>query len=354
MFNLCEVTKTELEHIATKDYIPYALTGARVLHRQGHFGTGVKVAVVDTGCDYNHEAIKAKIVERTHNLTYYSPNDSIDDEGHGTHVASSILEIATDSEVVPYKVLAPEGGGEWSWLITALNQIADRDDIDVINMSLSGHFSCSELHLLDQLHEAINRCHDKNIFMVCASGNTGAETTLYPACFDEVTTVGAVDINRNEALFSTLSDQVDVCQVGVDVIGAKLGGGYIKMTGTSMAAPLVSGIAGLLIGKYKEQNGGKRPEGRLIHNMLKLSAIDMNIKGLDTKTGAGFISLDPSAGVLEMQIGIPKYFINGKEFQMDGTPYLNTKENRSYVPIRYANYGKLIDWDVMTKKITIV
>lgn len=349
MFTNDDLIVESIESYDPKDLIPYHLTGARVLHKQGYFGSSVKVAVVDTGCDFNHDALRERIKERNHNFCGYN-DSSMDDHSHGSHVASTIAELAPKAEIVPIKVLSPMDGKN-SWLISGLEYLVSRDDIDVVNMSLSGTLKVGSDDY-NRIHNAIKSLVDKNVFVVVASGNTGKESVRYPAYFEEVTTVGAVDVYKHEALFSTESPHVDMCQVGVNLIGAKLGGGYCKMSGTSMATPMVAGIAALLIDKYKSQHDGKRPDGRLIHHMLKLSAIDIGVKGLDKKTGAGFISLDPSAAIIQMTIDEKVYSINGEEHVMDVAPFI--KENRSFVPVRYASHEKFVDWDGTTRTITIV
>lgn len=339
MFKLSKVEVTELKNVKDEDKIPYHLTGRKVLHVQGFSGKGVKVAVVDTGCDWNHEALKDNIKdhEKDHNMCGYL-GGGMDDDGHGTHVASTIVEIAPDVEIAPYKCLAPYGG-ENKWVIRALNEIADRDDIDVVNMSISSNMRVGSIDQV-ALHEVIKRLHAKNVYMVVASGNTGDERELFPACFEEVTTVGAVDINKHEAMFSTLSNHVDVCQVGVELLGAKLGGGYVKYSGTSMATPMISGMVSLLICKYKAQHENIRPEGKFIHAMLKLMAIDLGVSGLDLKTGAGFSTFDPTTSIIKMELGSKEYEVNGKKKLMDVVTYLDEETNRTMVSARFANDGK--------------
>lgn len=331
-----------------KDSIPYKLSGSDVLHKQGYLGAGVKIAVLDTGADLNHPLLKDRIKETNHKTVAYLTN-AMDEEGHGTHVCGTYAINSPQSEIIPWKVIAPYGG-DFEWLAQALNEVADRDDIDVVNMSLSGKMikGSTEYNLV---YQSILRCVQKNIFIVVASGNTGAETELYPACFEEVTTVGAVDINKKEALFSTLSNHVDMCQVGVDLVSANLGGGYCALSGTSMATPMVGSLAALLIGKHKEMFG-KRPSGSELHRMLKLFSLDLGIKGTDSKTGSGFISLNPSASIISMTIGSTMVKYNGIPQTMELAPFITS--NRTVVPVRYANLGKLVLWDSITKEVTVV
>lgn len=339
VFKLNKVTKTKIEVVDALDLIPYHLTGKSLLASQGYDGTGIKVAVIDTGVNWNHSAIGDSVVEQDHNLCGYA-GGSMDDDGHGTHVSSTILEIAPSVEIVPYKTIAPYGGDN-EWTVKAVEELAERDDIDVVNMSISSNMKRGSADEI-RFHEAIQKLSDKNVFICVASGNTGKETELFPACFDEVTTVGAIDINRHEALFSTESEYVDVCQCGVDVLGADYIGGYIKYSGTSMATPMVSGMVALLVQKYKEQHNSERPSGSLMNKMLKLFAVDLGVKGLDSKTGAGYITFKPSASVIKMTIGEKLYTVNGEELEMDVAPQLTN--NRTMLPIRYASYGKEVIW----------
>jgi len=340
MFKLDKFTSQNVGELTDFDMIPYKLTGVDTLHAQGFVGQKTKVAVIDTGCDWNHTMLKDNIVIKTENLCG-SLGGSMDDDGHGTCVASTIVTLAPQCEIIPIKVLMPYYGGENAWVIAGVRRAVELG-ADVINMSLSSNMKIgSSDHIA--FENAIDYANENNIFVVVASGNTGKETTLFPACFDKVTTVGAVDVNKHEALFSTLSDKVDVCQVGVDLVGAKLNGGYVKMSGTSMATPMVTGMTTCLVGKYKEQHDGRRPTGTFVNNMLRLLAMDIGVKGIDNKSGAGFISFNPNAKILDFETGTDFFTSNGEKVQMDViTQRIN---NRNMLPVRYANHGKLVCWD---------
>jgi len=334
--------------MSDKGKIAYKLTGADLLAAQGYNGKGIKVAVLDTGADYNHPLLAPRIKERNHKTVAYL-TDCMDEEGHGTHVCGVYALLAPECEIIPWKVIAPYGG-EFSWLAQALNEVADRDDIDIVNMSLSGQMVVGSAEYI-LVHEAVKRCVAKDIFVNVASGNTGTETELYPACFDEVTTWGAVDIYKASALFSTESNQIDVCQIGVDLMSCALGSGYVSLSGTSMATPMGGAITALLAGKYKEMFG-KRIPGKVLYQMLKLSAVDLGIKGLDKKTGAGYVSLNASASIVTMTLDSNNYKVNNVPKTMDTAPFL--KQSRTFVPVRYASEGGLVIWDPYTREVTIV
>ena len=92
---------------------------------------------------------------------------------------------------------------------------------------------------------------DKGIPVIVAAGNTGDEQYFWPAGFYDVISVGAVDINKKAAWFTTMNDEVDLCQIGVDVTVAGLNNTYEVVNGTSFACPIVTQIAVTLLSKYK-------------------------------------------------------------------------------------------------------
>jgi major intracellular serine protease len=135
--------------------------------------------------------------------------------------------------------------------------------------------------------------------VIVAAGNTGTEALVYPGALDTVVAVGAVDVGRQIANFSTQGNAVDLCQIGVDVPSADAHGtGYVNMSGTSMASPKVAGIAALLISKSKQQASqydipltGVQME-YAYYKALKYIALDLGVAGTDKLYGAGFCTFN--------------------------------------------------------------
>lgn len=184
---------------------------------------------------------------------YTNDNDNpVDDNGHGTHV-SGIIDADTDNaagvagvthgaKLVSLKVLDASGFATTKDAIAAVYYAAD-NGCKVINMSFGGYSSSQGFQ------DAITYAYDKGAVSVAAVGNEGWSLTSYPAGFDHVIGVGAIDSSCNVASFSNFNFSVDVVAPGVNIESttwSASGAGYGYMTGTSMAAPHVTGIAALM------------------------------------------------------------------------------------------------------------
>jgi len=318
-------------------------SGRQSFYSQGIFGEDAVVAVIDTGVSL-HEEFEDRLLEGYNtNRTYSNRKQWQDDRGHGTHVASSIagknVGIAPKAKILPIKVLDGAGGCQYPQDIVKGVDYArnwrgpNGERVNIISMSLGGNAKAFGSYL-DDLEDSIKACVNSGILVVCAAGNTGTETDHFPASFEEPVCVGAVDHDKKQALFTTTGKQVDVCQVGVDVIGAYLYGGYITLSGTSMATPIVSGIAALLISQYYKKTG-KYPEERKVYEALKIySTKDLGIKGIDKVFGAGFVSLQPLDVDIKLVIGDNNMYINGQAIKTDSPPIIHN--NRFYVPLRWV------------------
>jgi subtilisin family serine protease len=223
-------------------------------------GKGIKIGVIDTGIDYMHEAFgggfgKGYKVAGGYDFVN-NDNDPMDDNGHGTHVAgiiagesNSFSGIAPDAILYAYKVLDATGSGSMSTVIEGIEQ-ALADSVNIINLSLGS----SSGDPSDILSQAVNQAVESGVIVVAAAGNNGDYGTIgSPGAAQFALTVGAVDANGQIASFSSKGPsggdyglKPDIVAPGVNILSAQLNGGYITMTGTSMAAPFVTGLAARL------------------------------------------------------------------------------------------------------------
>ena len=217
----------------------------------GVTGKGTTIAVIDTGVDFDHPEFSERIVGGYD----FVDGDSIADDGngHGTHVAGTIAAandgngttgVAYDADIMPLRVLNNDGYGWTSDIISAVRWAAD-NGADVINLSLGGEgYSLA-------MADAISYASSRGSVVVMAAGNFGGSSPDYPAAhaINHGIAVGAVDRNRALAGFSNRAGATELDYVtapGVNVYSAVPGGGYASFNGTSMAAPHVAGVAGLL------------------------------------------------------------------------------------------------------------
>ena len=262
------------------------LHGARKLRQDDLTGTGVRVAVIDSGIDHAHPGFNDAV--RTKRWFRFGTPLSQDD--HGTHVAGTIHFMAPDAEIFDYRVFGQDGDFDGDTAIAkSIRSAVDVDKCHVINMSLR----CS-YPVRPDVKKAIKYAKKKGVHMVCAAGNDGDgdpntnELYSYPARFDETISVAAV---RKEdgfpaAEFSESNPQVTYSGIGKDVVSLKPGGGIQTMSGTSMATPHVTGLIACLLSGNPTKYNDKQLRALLKNNY----AVDIAQKGYDTQTGEGFVT----------------------------------------------------------------
>jgi len=302
------------------------LSGRKSFYTQGIYGQEVVLAVVDTGVS-PHPELRGRLLPGR-SFVEYTPM-TFDDNGHGTHVAGSIagqnVGIAPRANILPVKVLNDKGEGSLNNLIRGLEWVNDyrsRDGrkVNIVNMSLSVDTTISAEER-DALHKVIKKLVDNNIAVIVSAGNTGKEEIRYPAAFDEVICVGAVDITRKRALFSTMGEHIDVCQIGVNVISLWHKGGYAVMSGTSMSTPLVSGIGALIASKYKLTFKENITEDYLWRS-IKFNTKDLGIKGVDREYGTGFCTLQPLELQMVMKQNSPFLRVNEEIYRLERPAFI--------------------------------
>ncbi len=267
----------------------------------GYTGEGVTVAVLDTGIDPDHPDIKNQLDE----AVSFVPEEVVDDKnGHGTHVASTVLGsgdasegqykgVAPDARLIVGKVLGDGGTGLTSWIIEGMEWAAE--NAEVVNMSLGGDPTDGT----DPMSVAVNSLTEETgtLFVIAAGNSGGLETVGSPGAADEALTVAAIDRNDRIAGFSSrglrYGDKAikpDIAAPGVGIVAARSdfasgSGFYTGKSGTSMATPHVAGAAAILAQKHPEWSGTE------IKHALMSSA-----KGIEDhkpfEVGAGALDLE--------------------------------------------------------------
>jgi len=216
---------------------------------------GIIIAVLDTGIDKRHEDLTGKVVSEVNFTT--SPT-AADVYGHGTHVAGIIAAVANngigiaglayDCRLLNVKV-ADDGGWVTSSALAKGIIWAVDHGAKVINMSL---------YLLEpsiEVEQAVEYAWSKGALLVASSGNYLGNRAVYPAYYDKCLGVAATDARDELTLWSGRGDWVEVAAPGVSIYSTLPGNNYQALSGTSMAAAHVSGLAGLLFTVARDRNG---------------------------------------------------------------------------------------------------
>lgn len=261
-------------------------------------GSGVVIAVLDTGCQKDHPDLQDRIIGgRNFTADFNGDANNFDDNnGHGTHVAGTIaasennqgvLGMAPQAKLLILKVLEGNGSGSIQGIVNAIQYAIDwkgtnGEKVRIISMSLGGPQGSQEFH------DAIIRAINCGILVVCAAGNTGKQEVQFPGAYNEVVGVGAVDLNKKFAYFSTMNNEVDVVAPGVDIISTYPGNKYAKLSGTSMATPHVTGAAALIINQCEKDFERTLTEVEIYAQLCKRTST-LGYKKM--KEGNGFLDL---------------------------------------------------------------
>lgn len=282
------------------------------VHSQGNKGQGIKVCIMDTGIDYNHEDLKENY-KGGYNFVANN-NDPFDDNGHGTHTSGivaamdnnlGIIGVAPEAYLYSVKVLGSNGSGSYTNIIKGIQWAID-NNMNIISMSLAGSsFSQTWKDICDV-------AYNSGILLVAAAGNNGIgsscierkistpcpvpDCTLnnvcYPALFDSVVAVSAIDSNNLMACFSSRGPKVEVCAPGVSILSTVPKGtctfcdstGYKQLSGTSMACPHASGLAALILKANPNYTNIQ------LRNCISSTSIDLGNAGIDWCYGYGLIN----------------------------------------------------------------
>ncbi len=268
---------------------------ADVAHQAGVLGTGVKVAVLDTGIDYTHEDLNDNYLG---GCNFVFPNtDPLDDSrlSHGTHVAGiiaaernglGIVGVAPEAKLYAVKVLDGGGFGSAEWIVAGI-EWAVAQDADVINMSLAGPDT-------QALRAACEAAHEAGVLLVAAGGNSlaGGGAVRYPAAYRSVIAVTGTDAQNIPGNFAPIGTELQLAAPGVGVVSTTAGGNYNVLDGTSQAAACVSGAAALFLDSLNfDLNLDGQVDHRDVRTMMELTATDLGPPGGDEIFGFGLVNL---------------------------------------------------------------
>jgi thermitase len=254
---------------------------------------GVPVGIVDTGIDAGHEDLAGKVAACGAAADgRVTDGECADSEGHGTHVAGTIGALANNhvgvagvafaSPLIVCRALGgPDGSGTVADVAACIRWVHDRG-AKVISMSLGGPSSRT---LAEAAKSAYSRGGRSGSLLVAAAGNDGDGTVEYPAGLDQVVSVAAIDARDSVAPFSNENSDVELAAPGVDILSTKLGGGYIRYSGTSMATPHVAGAAALLWGRTPGATASS------VRRRLDAAVDDLGAPGRDPAYGYGVVDL---------------------------------------------------------------
>lgn len=268
----------------------------------------VRVAVIDQGIDMNHPELKDKLLP---SYNAVNPMSAGKPDFHGTHVAGILgsskgngiggYGVNPNVEILPIDVF-DRGYGAPDYAIAQGILYAIEKDAKVINLSLGGPFPSQ---IVD---DAVKKAIDKGIVIVAAAGNSGDDAPNYPAAYEGVISVGNIDEKKKLAVDSSFGASVDVVAPGENIYNAiyeyEKKSSFRHMSGTSMASPVVAGVASLLLSKNPSLTPAE------IEYILKHTSDDLGAKGFDVKFGYGLIN--PVKALSYDQKRIPSYIKNGK------------------------------------------
>ncbi len=263
-------------------------------------GAGVGVAVIDSGVDTaNPQLADAVAADRGADFTEAEGDSTTDTVGHGTKVAGIIaarphedtgfVGLAPESTIIPIRQTDAADGGTVETLARSIEH-AVAQGADIINISQDTDAPPAEG---SDLQVAVAAAVAADIVVIASVGNDGADgrqRETYPAAYDGVLAVGASDRNNERAPFSQSGDFVGIAAPGVDMLSTVPGGGQCVDSGTSFAAPYVTGVAALLRAAHPEWNA------RQVVAHLQQTA-ERATPGPDPHTGWGVV--DPVRALTE-------------------------------------------------------
>lgn len=273
----------QYHHDVIDSYAAWGATGGRNF---------ITVAVIDTGVQSDHPDLNVR------EQKVYSLELTGDNNGHGTNVCGIIaaamnnglggVGIAPNITLHSYRVADAKGKISDDAIYNAIIQAA-LTDADIINMSLGSKYYNPTIQ--DAIDYAVNQY---GVTIVASMGNDGTNAVCYPAAYNHVIAVAATDKSNRRAYFSNYGSWCDISAPGVDIYSTYPGSGYDWMSGTSQAAPIVTGAIALYMSYFGNPGPAK------MEKILESAATKCSDSGM----GAGIVN---AANMLDAKPNAPTF-----------------------------------------------
>lgn len=288
----------DIEFYAVGEVCPWGVgrIGAPTVHDKYITGSGVKVAVIDSGIDVNHEdlVVAGGVRFYTRGQRSFSDKDYTDVDGHGTHVAGTIAALSNDVGVIGvapgaslYAVKVMENNrGNYSDIVKGLEWCVE-NEIDIANLSLGSSGDPGTT-----VENAFNNAYYVGgLLIVAAAGNTSGGAVIYPAKYGSVIAVSATMQSDDLASFSSVGPEVELAAPGMGILSTIPNNAYASWSGTSMASPHVAGAAALILAASGASN-------TVVRDYLTSTAEDLGGKDRDSYFGYGLVRADLAVAAL--------------------------------------------------------
>ena len=268
-------------------------------------GSGsVTIAIVDTGTQYDHPDLDGNRSSLDSNSGQdFADNDEdpypdvLSDEYHGTHVAGIAgaetdngegIAGISDSDLLFARALDESGSGSFSDIADAV-EYATNEGADIINMSLGGSSGSSTLK------NAVEYAYNNGVYIAASAGNSGPCTDCvgYPAAYSECVAVSALDSSESLASYSSTGSEVELAAPGSSVLSTYPDSTYDNLSGTSMASPVVAGVAGLALDVWDVDNVTLRNH---LNDTATDEGLGSNEQGNGQVNARAAVETDPSGG----------------------------------------------------------
>ncbi|MGX7595123.1 S8 family serine peptidase [Planococcus plakortidis] len=251
----------------------------------------VLVAVLDNGFDLDHPDLKGRVVSS------YATATSMSEDDHGTHVAG-IIGASYNNRTLGTGV-APDAGllaidvfeGELAYSSDVIEGIYYAADAgaDVINMSLGNYYKS------EPYQAAIDYAHERGVLVIASSGNDYTDDTHYPSGYDNVMAVGSTDRADQFSGFSNYGADQDITAPGTGIWSTTAGGSFASMNGTSMASPVVAGVAALVKANEPDLTNEE------IAQRLYETSVDLGAAGKDSYFGHGRVDAEAALMIFDIE-----------------------------------------------------